>query len=264
MTLLPDGMSPPAARAFFPRGLFQPRNGCRFSSDALLLGCFLQPAEHMRILDLGAGCGAVGLTMLCRCPSLTVVAADIQPGHVSAAGKNAARLGFGHAFTPLHADVAAPDFPPGQGSFDIVLANPPYRRRDRGRLPSDPSRLLSLFEKPGTVRAFCEAAARALRIGGRFGIIFPANRRGELSALLVAAHLTPVRLTRVHPRNGAPPRVVLMEAIRTAASAASCATVDETSLILHPDRRDAATGFRGSPFSAAALEFCPFLSPRRA
>jgi len=250
---MPQSKKHLAARAYFPRGLAQPekesKKGYRFSSDALLLGCFLDPAPGEFLLDLGTGNGAVALTMLCRYPDLRAVGIDIQPEYVDAANANATRLGFGQAFAALYADIQAPNLPINPGSFDIVLANPPYRQRDRGRLPPDPARLLALFEQPETLAAFCRYAANALKDGGRFGIIFPAMRRSDLLAELSGAGLVSTRMLHIHTNSNSPARVVLVEAVKTKHYQA---VVDEQALILHagPEQR----------FSADALAFCPFLA----
>ena len=258
----PEHTDHTAARAYFPRGMSQPRNGYRFSSDALLLGSFLHPAPHARVLDLGTGCAAAALAMLCRRPSLNVTGVDIQSEYLAAAGENAARLGFGQAFTALCADVA--DVPEQPGAFDHVIANPPYRQRDRGRLPANPSRLLALFEKSDTLAAFCECAARALRPGGSFGILFPAQRQDELQARLRAARLTPVRLLCVSSHAGAKPRVILVEAVKKNSFDVYHTVIDKQSIVIHTTARQNGKQRSNNTFSAEALRFCPFLSPSAA
>jgi len=259
-TLLRDEADYSAARAHFPRGLTQPENGYRFSADALLLGCFLEPAPEMRLLDLGSGIGAVALTMLCRCPSLHAVGVDVQSEYVATAQDNAARLGFSRAFTSLCADIQAPDLPIAPASFDLVLANPPYRQRERGRLPSNPARLLALFEQPDTLSAFCRCAARALKPGGRFGITFPAGRREELLSQLYATDLAPVRVLNIHSHTGRSSRVVLVEAIKTQQKNTYQSAIDERSIILHTTKQHGGIAHKTTMFSDAALAFCPFLA----
>lgn len=244
-----------SARERFPRGLSQPEGGYRFSADALLLGSFLQPVNGMRVLDIGTGCGAAALAMLCRNQDIWITGADIQSQCVTSAKENAARLGFADRFTAILADAASPVFPEPAGDFDLVIANPPYRQRNRGRLPVNPSRLLSLFEEPETLPSFCAAAARALKHGGRFGIIFPAIRLQELLARLETAGLVPERLLYVCSYQGAKPRVVLVEAVKRTQKITSRQSIVKQTLSIHlmPDIPGA--------FSTEALSFCPFLAP---
>ena len=271
-----DPQSPPragfstaaeAARAFFPRGLFQPEGSFRFSLDALLLASFLRPAgsgRGERLLDLGTGCGVVALGMLCRYPELEAVGLDMLPELVEAARLNAARLGFADRFTALVHDVAE-SAPPAPGSFTLVLANPPYRQPGCGRLPVNPLRRAALFEREGGLDAFCRAAERAMAPDGRFGLLFPAAREEELLSALAGAGLEAVRLLQVHARANAPARVVLAEAVKKIFSpireesgrhfsSINSNTATGTSLELYEGRGTAAI------LTKRALDFCPFLA----
>ena len=63
--------------------LLQPRRGYRVAVDAVLLAAAVDPAAGERVLDLGAGVGAVGLCLAERVPDCTIV------GHRAAAGAGA-------------------------------------------------------------------------------------------------------------------------------------------------------------------------------
>lgn len=67
-----------------------------------------------RVLDLGAGCGVVGIAAA-RAGALQVVAADIAPGALAATDLNAARNGV--TITPVQGDLTA-GAPP---AVDVVL-----------------------------------------------------------------------------------------------------------------------------------------------
>lgn len=275
----PEPLSPAAtrARSRFPRGLAQPPASFRFSADALLLGSFITPDPGSRILDLGTGCGVVALAMLCRQPECSASGVDIQPELIDAARENARRLGFASAFTALQADLADPALfqAPASGmrplssggetgqnlidgrinpsTFDLALANPPYRQGLHGRLPRSPSRRTALFEEPDTLSVFCRAACQALAPDGRFGIIYPASRFQALTAALREARFHPVRSLPLLPRQGNAPSLILVES-RTAAADHEPGVREEPPLILHegqgPDTR----------FTEAALRYCPFLA----
>ena len=264
-----SGTAVETARAFFPRGLFQPEGSFRFSLDALLLASFLRPAgsgQGERLLDLGTGCGVVALGMLCRYPELEAVGLDMLPELVEAARLNAARLGFADRFTAFTHDLADP-LPPAcpPDSFSLVLANPPYRQPGRGRLPAEPLRRAALFERKGGLDDFCRAAERAMAPDGRFGLLFPAARMEELLSALAGTGLETVRLLPVHARANTPARVVLVEAVKK-----NFAPLREKSGRLFSSiNSNTAIGahlelYEGLGITAKltkrALDFCPFLA----
>jgi release factor glutamine methyltransferase len=77
----------------------------------------LQPG---RVLDVGAGSGAIALAVADELPGCEVTATDTSPGALEVARANADRLGLSHRVRFLEGTV------PEDGSFDLILANLPY------------------------------------------------------------------------------------------------------------------------------------------
>ncbi len=208
------------AREYFPRGLIQPAGSFRFSADALLLADFAgtKTARPVRGLDLGCGCGVVGFGVMLCMPRAHFIGLDIDARLIEAALENAARLDLADRYTALCGDLKQHKNIPElkAGHFDLVVANPPYRKNGSGRLPPSELRETALFESHGDLDIFVAAAARALKNGGRFCCVYSAERLAELCAALGAAGLTPKRLCPVHSKAGEAARLLLMEAKRNA------------------------------------------------
>lgn len=206
------------AREYFPRGLIQPAGSFRFSADALLLADFAasKSARPLRCLDLGCGCGVIGLGLLLRLPAARFTGIDISPELITAARQNAARLGLSERYLAMAKDARdyknIAELKPG--AFDLVVVNPPYRKVNSGRLPPSDLRLAALFETHGDISAFAAAAAYALKNGGRFCCVYDARRLLDLCAALNAQGLAPKRLRPVHSRAAEGARLVLVEARR--------------------------------------------------
>ncbi|AJR23189.1 MULTISPECIES: peptide chain release factor N(5)-glutamine methyltransferase [Sphingobium] len=79
-----------------------------------------------RILDLGTGSGALLLAALSQWPQASGVGVDISPAALAVARGNADRLDLSE-----RADFRMGDWAEGMdGSFDLILINPPYIARD--------------------------------------------------------------------------------------------------------------------------------------
>ncbi|MGQ0675544.1 MAG: peptide chain release factor N(5)-glutamine methyltransferase, partial [Rhodospirillales bacterium] len=75
-----------------------------------------------RILDLGTGTGCLLLALLSELPNATGLGVDIAPRALAAARANAREAGLAG-----RARFAAGDWGEGlRGSFDVIVANPPY------------------------------------------------------------------------------------------------------------------------------------------
>jgi release factor glutamine methyltransferase len=78
-------------------------------------------AAVLRIVDLGTGSGAILLALLSELPHARGIGIDISADALDVARANAQRLGLAQ-----HADFALRDFAAIDGTFDLVVSNPPY------------------------------------------------------------------------------------------------------------------------------------------
>lgn len=83
---------------------------------------------NQRVLDLFAGSGCVGVAVLRKAPGATVVFGEFDAAHLKTIEKNISENGIDRARTHvLQTDVWSAVV----GTFDFVLANPPYLSRAR-------------------------------------------------------------------------------------------------------------------------------------
>lgn len=251
-------------RRSFPRGLVQPEKGFRFSIDALLLASFAFGRRHRNVIDLGTGCGVVGLGLLLldqamgsRGESFHVFGVDNNLEMVALAQANTEKLDFSARFTPILGNVAAMDEIPGfrAGGFDAALCNPPYRPTGHGRMPSNPAKQSAMFETDTRTEDFLEAASRALTTKGRLYMVHLPEHLPRLLGHLAAVNLEPKRLRLVHPHQDKPASLLLLEAGKGGKPGLSV----EPPLILY--RRECSPA--GEVIHRAtdeALAFCPFMA----
>lgn len=190
----------------------QPRQGYRFSVDAVLLAHFLAPEPEARILDLGAGCGVVSLILSHRYPTTSLVALEVQPRLAEVIRQNVASNDLGSRVTVIEGDCRRIATLLSQGSCDWVAANPPYYPTESGRHHPETERAKARHEVLGGIGEMAEAAAFALKIGGKAAFVYPAGRAEILLGVLRENGLEPRRLQRVHPYPGAEAGLVLVEA----------------------------------------------------
>ncbi len=194
------------------RALFlQPRRGYRFSIDAPLLAHFLRPAPGERVLDLGAGCGVVGVLLALGAPGTWLTLMEIQPELAELACRNVALNGLSGRVGVTLGDLRA-DSCPVPGGFDAIACNPPYRPLGAGRLGPDRQRNQARHELNCTLAEWTGAASRWLKPTGRLAVVFPVWRLGPLMAALGEAGLAPARLRLVHARPRGVGRLALVEA----------------------------------------------------
>jgi tRNA1Val (adenine37-N6)-methyltransferase len=187
--------------------IFQLRHGHRFSTDDLLTAWTAVRAqpEALRLLDLGAGIGSVGLLALWKLPAeacLTMV--EVQELSHALARRTVAYNGLAERVTLHLLDLRCW---PG-GSFDLVTASPPYLAPARGVRPQHAQKAAARFELHGNVFDYCNAAARSLADPGVFCFCHPADDPRPEQAI-ARSGLTLVRRQPVYFRAMLPPRIAL-------------------------------------------------------
>lgn len=102
------------------KGLFSPEHADR-GTLAMLSTVEFRPG--MRVMDLGCGCGIVGIAAAKKCGEENVVMSDVDPNAVEAAMENAARNGVSGVKAVCSNGFDNVD----EAGFDLILSNPPYQ-----------------------------------------------------------------------------------------------------------------------------------------
>ena len=192
--------------------VIQPRKGYRFSGDSILLARFVSIRRCDRVLELGAGTGVISLAIAALHQQREIVAIEIQPEPAAMLRRSAELNGVG-SIRAIAADLRKLNDPKiARESFDVVIANPPYRASKAGRLSPHAARRIARSEASATLEDFVAAASRYTRRGGRAAFVLAADRSAELISVLREHRLEPKRIRFVHPFSGAPATTIMVEA----------------------------------------------------
>jgi len=104
------------------RDVLTPRADSETTVAAALEAC----PPDARILDCGTGSGALLLTLLAELPGATGVGMDRSEAALAVAADNAVRLGLAERAEMRLGNWREPHWSAGLGTFDCVIANPPY------------------------------------------------------------------------------------------------------------------------------------------
>lgn len=188
--------------------LWQPITGYRSGTDPVLLAAATEARAGQSVLELGCGAGAALCCLGVRVPGLTLSAIEIQPAYAALARRNlVGNLLSGHVW---EGDLSAPPTELKQLSFDHVIANPPYFEAGKRIGAEDAGREVALAGAT-PLSDWVAFAAKRLKPRGYATFIQRVERLPELLAAMTA-HLGAVELLPLLPRDGRPPRLVLLRA----------------------------------------------------
>ena len=178
--------------------------GFPLSTDSMVLADFVRLPKNAAVLDLGSGCGTLGLLLCARDQSCRVTGIELQEAAHAAAVENIARNGLEARLSSICADLR--DMPVASGSFQVCVSNPPYFSGGAAHSKNPTARQ----EDTCTPKDLFAAASRALRWGGDFFLVHKPERLAELAFEASSHGLEPKRLRLVRHRPDSPVSLILL------------------------------------------------------
>ena len=189
--------------------LIQPRDGYRFSIDAVLLSRFATIRPGDVVVDLGTGCGIIPLILLLTKPVGHVFGLEVQAELISQAARNARLNGLEKRMDAVRGNFRHPPF--GSGFANLVVCNPPYRKINSGRINPDPQKAIARHEILASLDDLLFSAAGLLTKKGRFTLVYPAARLAEVFVRMRRVNLEPKRVRIHHPDLESSAKLALIE-----------------------------------------------------
>ncbi|BDD87234.1 tRNA1(Val) (adenine(37)-N6)-methyltransferase [Desulfofustis limnaeus] len=196
----------------------QYRHGYRYSIDSLLLAHFPQINSAETVLDIGTGCGIIGLILLYRYghQAISVTGLEAQHELLELADVNRRINGCGDRFQLIHGTVEESARLLPAEAYTLVVLNPPFYRAGSGRPSVNRQARIARHQGPDGIGPFLAAAAHAVKNRGRVALIYPAENTVELLAALRQVKLEAKRIRPVYsyPDPEEQARLVLVEATK--------------------------------------------------
>jgi tRNA1(Val) A37 N6-methylase TrmN6 len=193
-------------------------DGYRFSIDPVLLAHFVRLAKDEYILDLGAGCGVIGLILLYRARKQIqkLTAFELQSSLVQLIRDNISLNQFEEQMQVLEGDLRHVKQFLVPESFSTVVCNPPFYPAGSGRASSNKESQLARHQVACTLTEVIAAAALSAKNRGKVYLIYPAEGLGTLLALLPKQQLIVKRLQLVYsyPDTSKDANLLLLEAVK--------------------------------------------------
>lgn len=188
--------------------LFQPEKGYRYNSDTLLLYDFIS-AFHPKgeVLDVGCGCGILGLLLKRDFPSVTMHFLDIQEQNCTIAKANAEANNIPiESFTCN--DFLQTHF---EHKLDMIVSNPPFYHKG-GVKNEDDALFLSRHSSALPFVAFAQKVTKILSNRGYFCFCYDAKQIDSLMSALLGNGLNVEDLCFVHSKEDKEASLVLIRA----------------------------------------------------
>ncbi len=195
--------------------IIQQRKGHRFTLDSLLLADFCRIKPRDKILEPGAGTGIISVLLAKKFSNALLYPVEIQPELLDLCRRNMEANGLRNNIIVINRDIRLLKRSIGPEAFDVIVANPPFTKAGSGRRSPSASRQLARHDESADIGAWLDLQC-FLKNKGRYNLVFPAARTAEVVSLMRTKHLEPKRARFIHPYQGRPASLVLIEAVKTA------------------------------------------------
>lgn len=178
--------------------------GCfPISTDSMLLADFVKLPKNATVLDLGSGCGTLGVLLCAKDPGCQITGVELSADAHTAALENIARNSLEGRLGSICGDLR--QF--SDGSYHCCVSNPPYFSGG----PASKIHTLARREDCCAPSELFAAAAKHLKYGGDFFLVHKPDRLAQLIACGAAQQLEAKRLRLVRHREGSEISLILLQ-----------------------------------------------------
>ena len=177
------------------------------STDSIALSVFVRLPRQAKVLDLGSGCGTLGLLLCANDPGCTVTGVELDPDAHLMALHNARSNGISTRLSSICADLRTIPATMPPGGFHCCVSNPPYFSAG----PQSKAHPLARHEQMCSPEELFCSAAWALRYGGDFFLVHKPERLAELCVCAANQKLEPKRLLLLRHRPADPIALIFLQ-----------------------------------------------------
>lgn len=185
----------------------QEKRGYRYNIDSFLLFDFVSKENlHGSVLDVGCGCGIIGILLKEKFAKITLYLLDILPQNCALSEQNL-------SYNAIEAKVICADFAnfSSEEKFDFIVSNPPFYRQ--GVIPStNAHKQIGTLSSALTLQSFVNSSNALLKAQGRLYFCYEVGALQELCVILAQYKIKITKIIFVHKNAHQKARLALIEA----------------------------------------------------
>lgn len=173
------------------------------STDSMLLGTFTHLPRNATVLDLGSGCGTLGILLCARDATCCVTGIELSEEAHAAAVQNILRNDLQERLRSICGDLRQFE---GR-NYHCCISNPPYFSGG----PESKRNATARREDHCSPEELFTAASKALKYGGDFFLVHKPERLAQLIACGARVGLEAKRLQLVRHKKGGEISLILLQ-----------------------------------------------------
>ncbi|MFA6143322.1 MAG: methyltransferase [Sulfurimonas sp.] len=196
--------------------LYQPNNGYCYNSDSILLyGFITQFNPKGKLLDVGVGCGIVGLLVGRDFPTVQLEGAEKQAIYAEFARRNASINGIGYTLHEGNFLKLG-----GHGTYDWIISNPPFYHEGSARSENEMLHQ-ARYNVHLPIEPFVSKISKLLKSNGEAIVCYDARQFVPLCSGFESRGLRVCNVQFVHSKRDRPSTLVMIHVKKNSKSLAN-------------------------------------------
>ena len=197
--------------------IIQNKEGFCFGIDSILLSDFAKNIKKgAKVLDLGTGTGIIA-TLLCEKTELSeITGIEVQEEVYDMAKRSIQLNHLEDRFKIIQDNILNLNKYFEKNTFDAIVTNPPYKKKETGIQNEDTRKLISRHEIEASIEDFVKISKEMLKDKGEFYIVYRPERLVDLLSIMRKNKIEPKKIRFVYSNIQAVSKLVLVQGVKNA------------------------------------------------
>ena len=196
--------------------IVQDKNYFNFSLESILLPNFIKVNKSdNKIIDLGCGNLPMPLIINYLYPEKEIIGIELQKEIYDLAIETLKINNLENKIKVLNIDIKDIKSYFNSETFDIVISNPPYfKKNEQTKINDNRVKSIARHEIAITLEEIIEKASFLLKNKGKFGLVHRTERLDDVIILLKKYNIEPKKIQFIYPKIDKPSNLFLLEGVK--------------------------------------------------
>ena len=197
--------------------IIQNKEGFCFGIDSVLLADFAKNIKKgANVLDLGTGTGIISIIKKKKTDLNSITGVEIQNEVAEMANRSSKLNKLEKKFKVLNDNILNLINIYDNQSFDVIVTNPPYKKKNTGIINENEKKIISRHEITATLEDFIKVSSDLLKDKGEIYMVHRPDRLVDIFSLMRNNKLEPKILRMVYSNKNKEPKLLLIKGIKNA------------------------------------------------
>ena len=197
--------------------IIQNIDGFCFGMDSVLLANFAKNIKkNSKVLDLGTGTGIISILLCGKTELKKITGVEIQEEVYEMAKRSCILNNLQDRIEVINKNILELIQMYPKGTFDVIVTNPPYKKKDTGLINKNEKKVISRHEITANLEDFIKIASELVKDKGEFYMVHRPERLVDIMSLMRKYKIEPKVLKYICSNINKEPKLVLIKGIRNA------------------------------------------------